>query len=79
MIQFGCLGFSTNPVFVDIEGEPYPRGIGYISNRATREGELIFEDGGAYTGIELSSYTRDDIIQEYKRQYKKHGVKINNR
>jgi len=78
MIYFECLGFSTNPDFIDIEGEMYPQNVGHISSELTKEGwTYVFSkfEWGLFS--DSTSIDEDAIVAAYNEQLDKHGVTIN--
>lgn len=70
MIQFECLGFSTNPVFFAIDDGVFP--IGTIR---TMIDDVEFFVNDFYKGkLQKDFPSHDEVISEYKRQFAEKGV-----
>lgn len=70
MIQFECLGFSTNPVFFVIDDGVFP--IGTIR---TMIDDVEFFVNDFYKGkLQKDLPSPDEVISEYKRQFAEKGV-----
>jgi len=69
MIQFECLGFSTNPVFFVVDEGVFP--IGTI--RTLIDIDFVVND--FYKGkLQKDFPLPEEIIAEYKRQFAEKGV-----
>ena len=81
-IAFGCLGFSTNSVFIQLDPDEHFHHVGTIDN--TFE-EPEFSIWGIFSRdpleeerlTKLAEDNKAKIVEEYNRMYEKHGVAIN--
>lgn len=70
-IEFECLGFCTNPVFLSTE-----KGFVLIGTVDTRRYDPEFLANESFKGKDLTNAT---VVAEYLRQYAQKGVCITNK